>query len=114
MDALDEDIQFFKDHPDRYAHIRLPRRVLEKTQQRAIHYVEECRGEFWSLGEHDKDRRRILLWRMPEDHPLYNHSKATILKIPFLAFADETIEDRDDILLPIIREIMSQKAREYR
>jgi len=28
------------------------------------------------------------------------------MKIPFLAFSDETIEDRDDILLPIIEEIM--------
>lgn len=59
--------------------------------------------EFRSLGPHDVDRRRILVRRMPADHPTHpNH----LLKIPFLAFADEEIADRDDILLPIIHQIM--------
>jgi hypothetical protein len=33
------------------------------------------------------------------------------MPIPFLLFADETVEDRDDILGPIFHEIMRQ-ARE--
>lgn len=110
---MDEDAQFFKDHPDRYAHIRLPRMVLERTPQRAMHYVEEMRGEFWSLGEHNKDRRRIGLYRLPENSPFFDPKKPIIMRIPFLLFADETVEDRDDILLPIIHEIMISEAKRY-
>jgi hypothetical protein len=68
--------------------------------------VDECELEFLSLGQHDRDRRRILLVRT--DHrgnPLPDNK---VLKIPFLAFSDETIEDRDDILLPICFSIMAE------
>lgn len=111
LSIIDPDQQFFIDHPDRRAHIRLPvpKRVIDR--QRAIRYEDECAGEFFSLGEHKKERRRILLWRVPENNPYYDSQKQPILKIPFLAFADETIEDRDDILLPIIRTIMEEAAR---
>jgi hypothetical protein len=90
---------FFRDHPDRKAHIRLP-------------YGGESEGEFWSLGEHQRSRRRIVLWRVPKDNPWYNKLRETLgeplLKIPFLAFADETIEDTDEMLLPIIDTIMRE------
>lgn len=93
------DKAFFAEHPDRRAHIRLP-------------FKNECEGEFWSLGEHNRARRRILLWRVPRDNPFWNRLKVPILKIPFLAFADETIEDTDEVLLPIIDGIMRDaKAR---
>ena len=88
------DKNFFKDHPDRQAHIRKP-------------FDTELAGEFWSLGDHQRERRRIALWRVPHDNPYHDRLKEPILKIPFLAFADETIEDRDDILLPIINEMMA-------
>ena len=87
------DKAFFQRHADRRAHIRLP-------------YRDECAGEFFSLGDHQRARRRILLWRVPRNNPYYDKEKQPILKIPFLAFGDETIEDRDDVLLPIIEEIM--------
>ena len=87
------DKNFFKDHPDRNAHIRLP-------------YEQECAGEFWQLGDHNRTRRRIVLWRVPQGNPYYNRDKLPYIKIPFLAFSDETIEDRDDVLLPMIEEIM--------
>jgi hypothetical protein len=35
------------------------------------------------------------------------------MKIPFLLFADETVEDRDDVLLPILSEIMQTAAQQY-
>ena len=35
------------------------------------------------------------------------------MKIPFLVFADEEIADRDDILLPIIHEIMVNAAKKH-
>ena len=89
------DRNFFKDHPDRNAHIRLP-------------FGDECPGEFFSLGDHQRTRRRILIWRVPRDNVYYHPVKQPLIKIPFLAFADETIEDTDDILLPIIRQIMAE------
>lgn len=108
---IDEDAQFFAQHPDRYAHIRLPKVVPVRTPQRAVVMKPECEGEFWSLGPHDKSRRRIILWRVPKDNVYYDPDNPQILKIPFLAFADETIEDRDDVLLPIVHEVMMNAAR---
>lgn len=91
---------FFKDHPDRLAHIRQA-------------FQGECEYEFRSLGDHDFFRRRMLFWRVPKDHPNYKPGKEQIIKIPFLAFIDETIEDRDDVLLPIIDTVMREAAYKY-
>ena len=111
---MDEDAQFFAQHPDRYARIRMPRQVLARDPKaRQVRYVPECEGEFWSLGQHDKSRRRIILWRVPKDNAFYDPDNPQILKIPFLAFSDETIEDRDDVLLPIVGEIMLEGAKKH-
>ena len=104
----DIDAQFFEQHPDRQARIRLPGGPAPyRDKQRSVHMLSESELQFRSLGPHDKSRRRILVWRTPAGHPTHPN---TLLKIPFLAFADETIEDRDDILLPILNEIMKQAA----
>lgn len=87
------DKAFFQRNPDRQAHIRLP-------------YRDECHAEFWSLGDHKRTQRRILLWRVSPDNPYAKQIKEPILKLPTLAYIDENIEDHDDILLPIIHEIM--------
>ena len=108
---MDEDGQFFATHKDRYAHIREPRKMLVKLPSRQMKYVDEMAGEFWSLGDHDKNRRRILLWRVPEHHPAYDPKEVQILRIPFLLFSDESIEDTDAILLPIVHQIMSDAAQ---
>ena len=94
---IDTDSQWLIDHPDRKCHIRKP--VSNKEMQ----------GEYWSLGAHDSSRRRILIWRVPTGHPM--KQKFPYLAIPFLAFADETIEDDDKVLLPLIEEIMQQARR---
>jgi len=103
------DAQFFADHPTRRAHIRMPGGpTIQRDQQRAVRYLSECELEFRSLGSHDKSRRRIIAYRLLPDHPQApNH----IMKIPFLAFADETIEDNDATLLPIVDGIMKQAAK---
>jgi hypothetical protein len=106
----DPDAQWFKDHLDRQSHIRNPIKILVTDKQRASRYVDESEGEFWSLGDHNKDRRRILLWKVPKDNVFYDPRKPQILKIPMLAYADESIEDSDAVLLPIIHEIMLSKA----
>lgn len=85
------DRNFFKQHPDRKCHIRLP-------------FQGEAAGEFFSLGDHNRARRRIMLCRVDADGRKLPDGK--ILKIPFLAFFEESLEDRDDILLPIVQEIM--------
>ena len=93
MARLDQDAQFFTAHPDRECRIRLPE-------------PKECQGEFWSLSTHESSRRRIILWKVPKGNP----AVGKILKVPFLAFADETIEDTDAVLKPILDQIMLRAA----
>lgn len=107
------DEQFFAQHPDRQAHIRLPEFKPARDGQRAVRYLHEEELAFRSLGPHQLTRRRIILYRVPKDNPMFNPHKPQILKIPMLAFADETIEDRDDILLPIIHRIMMDAAKAH-
>jgi hypothetical protein len=104
----DIDAQFFQDHPNRTVRIRLPGKQLHRDSQRAVRYLGEEELPFRSLGPHDPKRRRIIAYRTPADHPTHPN---TIIKIPFLAFADETIENSDATLLPILAEIMVQAAQ---
>ncbi len=106
MNAVD--IQFFKDHPDRKARIRLPQKQTHINRQRAVRYLSEQEMAFRQLGPHDVKRRRIIVYRVPGDHPTHaNH----LMQIPFLLFADETVEDRDDVLLPIVHQLMMEAAQ---
>ncbi len=82
------DKQFFADHPDRKARIRTP-------------LDGEERAAFLSLGAHNSDRRRVIVIRVP-DGPY----KGMLMPVPMLLFGDETLEDRDDILLPVVTQIM--------
>lgn len=108
---MTEDEQFFAQHPDRQAHIRKPTFAPVRDSQRAVRYLDECELEFRSLGPHQKERRRIVLYRVPKDNPMFDPAKQQILKIPLLAFADETIEDEDRVLLPIIHRLMMDAAK---
>ncbi len=110
---MNQDSQFFTQHPDRQAHIRKPEFKPVRDKQGAVRYLDEEELAFRRLGPHQKERRRILLYRVPADNPLFNPVERQILKIPFLAFADETIEDRDDILLPLIHRIMMDVAKAH-
>ena len=112
MIFIDPDERFFQEHPDRKTHIREPKKVLAKDSQRAVRYVDENEGEFWSLGDHDKKRRRILLTRVDfNGKPLPDNK---VLKVPFLAFSDESIEDSDAVLLPLIEGIMADAVSRMR
>ena len=85
------DEQFFAQHPDRQARIRLPGKQPHRDQQRAVRYLDEQELAFRQLGPHDARRRRIIVVRVPADHPDYpNH----LMQIPFLLFADELIHGR--------------------
>jgi hypothetical protein len=94
-----KDDAWFADHQDRSYRIRVPERHPRRVTE------TEYEHEFRSLGSHNKDRRRIIVCRNP------SHLGPRLMPIPFLLFADETVEDRDDILGPIFHEIMRQ-ARE--
>ena len=87
---VDADAQFFADHPDRQTHIRNAR-------------PGESEAEFRALGAHDVRRRRVLLWKLPDDAPI---GAGKIADVPFLAFADEAIADDDATLLPVLNRIM--------
>ena len=89
------DEAFFRDHPERQIRIRLPRSA------------DEFRHEFTTLGDHAYYRRRIIAARG------FIPFGPKVIHIPFLAFADETIEDRDEVLLPILNEMMSNAAKDY-
>jgi hypothetical protein len=91
--ALDSDAAFFADHPDRRYRIRLPA-------------ADEYRAEFDSLGDYEYDRRRVIVSLVPRGLAMMTGVK--LMPIPFLAFADEEIADRDDVLGPIFRGIMEQ------
>lgn len=58
---------------------------------------------FEVLGLHDRNRRRILTWKAPANGCLF--------RIPFVAHADETIENEDAILLPMLDDMMSEAKR---
>lgn len=111
------DEQFFAMHPDRQTRIRKPSLQQHIDRQRSVRWLDEQELAFRSLGPHDKSRRRIIAYRVPQDNPMYEQVRqmaggVPILQIPFLAFADETIEDRDDVLLPLVYRIMMDAARD--
>lgn len=85
-----DDKIWFGEHADRMYRIRAP-------------FDDECDREFKSLGDHEKDRRRIITFR----HPM------GLMPIPFLLFSDETIENTDAILGPIFEDMMGAAAASY-
>ena len=105
MQKPDVDVQFFTEHPDRKYRIRVPLKQMVIDKQRGSHVVDECEREFQSLGDHRRDRRRIIACR--SDHRGNLLPENRVLKIPMLLFSDETVEDDDSTLAPIVFEIMN-------
>lgn len=93
----DEDERWFAQYPRRQWHIRKA-------------WLLEQAGEFMSLGFHDPERRRILMWKVPKGTPFM---VGQIMKVPFLQFADETIQDTDAYLGPIWHQVMQDAAKEH-
>lgn len=50
----------------------------------------------------------MLVLRVP-DGP----HKGMLMPIPFLLFGDETLENSDEILLPVIAGVMREAAKDY-
>lgn len=92
------DETYFRRYPARKYHIRNA-------------HKNENLLEFRSLGPHAENRRRIILTRVDAlQEPIPDNK---VLKIPFLAFADESIEDDDDILFPIVRDILTDALKDH-
>lgn len=91
--ATDDDRIFFDQFTQRQARIRKPLRG-------------ERAEEFGTLGPHNTDRRRILVWRVPVGNPMRGMMPDGLMRVPFLVFADEEIANEDSVLLPLLHEIM--------
>ena len=87
------DEQFFAAHKDRAFRIRLPLPGEDELAYR-------------SLGPHDPNRRRVIVMRVP-DGP----HRGMLMPLQLVLFADETVEDRDDVLLPIYHGIMLEARK---
>lgn len=89
----DDDAIWFDLHRDRQARIRSPNPF-----------------EFWTawqqLGGHDASRRRVMVWRVPENNPGRRVIPDGLMRLPFLLRSDETIENADSVLLPILDDMM--------
>lgn len=92
LQGIEDDRRFFMTHQRRKARIRFPN-------------SGEYEAEFLTLGPHNHDRRRILVFRSRNN---------MIVPVPFLLHADETVEDTDEILLPILKEMMERARDEQR
>jgi hypothetical protein len=90
-----EDRIFFKEHRDRVLRIRFPKEG---------EYLREFRG----FGMHQEDRRRVIVARIPAG--MSRRHNVDFVRVPFLLFSDETVEDRDDVLHPILDSIMRDAA----
>lgn len=88
--GMADDVTWFMSHPVRLSRIRNP-------------WPGEMWNAFQALGMHDANRRRILTWKAPSDGVLY--------RVPMIAFSDETIENEDAILLPMLDDMMKPSAR---
>jgi hypothetical protein len=95
--VLQTDIMFFWEHPDRHFRIRKP-------------LLGEYEAEFRTLGPHILERRRVIVSRV--DKARARHFGVPYARIPFLQFADETIEDTDDVLKPIFAGFLQEAAAE--
>lgn len=103
---MSDDVSWFFQHPERQAHIREPRKEPAIDKQRAVRYLDESEIQFRSLGNHDSKLRRIILYRVPPENPIYDPERPQILKIPFVLLHADEVPDEDGPLLKVIHELM--------
>ena len=102
------DARFFSENPERNYHIREPAKAVDVVidKQRAAHVADEMEAQFQSLGNHDKERRRVLIWRVGPGNPFYNPDAPQLIKVPIILFDGEEGVDSDDYLGPILHHVM--------
>lgn len=65
-------------------------------------------NEFRQFGMHEEGRRRVIVAKIPAG--MAKRHMVDYMRIPFLLFADETVEDTDEVLAPILDKIMKDAA----
>lgn len=104
------DADWFAAHPERQARIREPVKVLHRDKQRAVRYLDESELQFRSLPPHPAARRRMIVWRIPADNPHFDPVRQPLITIPFVLLPNEEIPDTDEVLLPLIHELMTAEV----
>lgn len=104
------DVEFFSNNPLRNARLRLPGKAPFKDKQRAVRYLDEFELEYRSLGRHDPKQRRVIVWRLPSDHSAFDPEHPQLLPIPYVLMEGEELTDTDEVLLPVLHQIMSEQA----
>ena len=105
-----DDKIFFNANPQRQARVRRPARQRYINKQRAVAFADEFELQFRSLGKHDPKQRRVLVWRLPHDHPAYEPENPQLIPIPYVLQEGEEHADTDKVLLPLIHQIMTENA----
>jgi hypothetical protein len=96
---MNSDVIWFRLHRDRDYHIREP-------------FAGEQQAAWRILGDHELSRRRIIIWRVPKNNPGRHVIPDGLMRVPFLAFADESIEDDDKTLKRIMDGIMQSASEQ--
>ena len=85
---------------------RAGRKAAMRTDRKPVE-----RREFRGFGMHDETRRRVIVSRVAAG--MARRHNIDFMRIPFLLFADETVEDTDEVLAPILDTIMREAAEGY-
>ena len=91
---VNDDVIWFKQRQRRQARIRRPAGT-------------EFSLSFEMLGMHDDTRRHVVVARCPKTA----YTPRGLMRVPFLANGDETIEDSDEVALRILDELMKAAAK---
>lgn len=94
---MNDDEHWFRLHPSRRSRIRPP-------------VIGEFGAAWQMMGMHNITRRRVLVWRIPANNPGRGIIPDGLMRIPMLAHADETIENEDHTLLPMLDVMMKAAA----
>ena len=92
------DMAFFKQHRTRRYRLREP-------------IGDEYVREFCQFGMHSESRRRVIVARISANQA--RRHNIDFMRIPFLLFADESVEDTDAVIGPVLSEIMGNAAAGY-
>ncbi len=90
---MNTDVRWFRQRTRRNYRIRQPTEM-------------EFDASFKQLGDHQVDRRRVIVWRVPSGNAGRRMVADGLMRIPFLLRSDESVDDSDEACERIMREIM--------
>lgn len=90
---MNDDAIWFRLRTKRHYRIRLPA-------------AGEFAASYQQLGDHQAERRWVIVWRVPNGNPGRAMVPDGLMRIPFLLRSDESVEDSDATGERIMQEIM--------